>query len=110
MDNRCYSRGLMASWYGHFIYCGRINSYPSFNCFSCNSGKLNFGEEGALTNECSIPVEANTIIDDSLSTMGFRVVRRRLKSFTGKWVSTKVPVPTELIVINTNYNRGDFNG
>src|SRR5665648_159499 len=73
MDNRCYSRDLMASWYGHFVYCGRINSYPSCNCFNCSSGQLNFREEGALANEYGIHVEANTIFDDSLSTMGIDI-------------------------------------
>jgi len=50
MDNRRYSRGLMASWYGHFVYRGRINSYPSRNCFNYSGDKLNFREEGALAN------------------------------------------------------------
>ena len=34
MDNCCYSRDLMASWYGHFVYNGWINSYPSRSCFN----------------------------------------------------------------------------
>ena len=34
MDNCCYSRDLMASRYGHFVYNGRVNSYPSRSRFN----------------------------------------------------------------------------
>src|SRR5680860_1246888 len=44
MDNRCYSRDLMASRYGHFVYCGWINSYPPCNCFNCGSVKQKWGD------------------------------------------------------------------
>jgi len=35
MDNCRYSRDLMASWYGHFVYNGRVNSYSSRSCYYC---------------------------------------------------------------------------
>ena len=51
MDNCCYSRDLMASWYGYFVYNGRINSYPSRSCFNCSGVLPYFREEVALANK-----------------------------------------------------------
>ena len=54
MDNCRYSRGLMASWNGHLVYYGRINSYSSRSCYSCSGVKPYFREEDALVDECCV--------------------------------------------------------
>lgn len=45
MDNCCYIRGIMAAWYSHFIYHGRVNTSLFGCCFNCSGCKLNFREE-----------------------------------------------------------------
>ena len=41
MDDRDNSCSLMASWYGYFIYNGRIYPYSSRNCYYSGFDKSN---------------------------------------------------------------------
>lgn len=57
--------GIMATWYSHFIYPGRVNTYFSRCCLNCCVYKLNFWEEALnLTN-----VELKTIFERIILTI-----------------------------------------